>query len=131
MPVTLNRTINHLCDDRHSSTAYLYCVSSRNYPYTVRATLLNEVAAGSFSERAGAITCVPPEGTLQLNTQNANQTSQINEVMGVAKTAESFGGESKFILFLFGFNTILTGSCSVSRVNRICLIITGAFIIPF
>ncbi|KAJ6384137.1 hypothetical protein OIU78_027445 [Salix suchowensis] len=50
------------------------------------------VAAGSFSERAGAITCLPPGGTLQLNAQNANQTSQINEAVAVAKTGESFGG---------------------------------------
>ena len=106
-------------------------MSSRNYSYTARATLLNEVAAGSFSERAGAITCLPPEGTLQLNTQNANQTSQINEVAAVAKTDDSFGGESKFILFLFGFNTNLTGSCPVCGVNRMCLIIIGAFIIAF
>ncbi|KAG5232839.1 double-stranded RNA-binding protein [Salix suchowensis] len=48
--------------------------------------------SGSFSERAGAITCLPPGGTLQLNAQNANQTSQINEAVAVAKTGESFGG---------------------------------------
>ena len=119
------------CDYHHSSIAYLHLVSSRNYSYTARATLLNEVAAGSFSERAGAITCVPPEGTLQLNAQNAIQTSQINEAVAVAKTGESFGGESKFVLSLFGFNMILTGSCAVSGVSWMCLIITGAFIIAF
>ncbi|KAJ6434038.1 hypothetical protein OIU84_017703 [Salix udensis] len=48
--------------------------------------------SGSFSERAGAITCLPPGGALQLNAQNANQTSQINEAVAVAKTGESFGG---------------------------------------
>lgn len=67
-------------------------MSSRNYPYGTRATLLIEVAAGSLSERAGAITCLSPGGTSQFNTQDANRTSQINEALAVAKNDESFGG---------------------------------------
>jgi len=104
-------------------------MSSRNYPYGTRATLLIEVAAGSLSERAGAITCLSPGGTSQFNTQDANRTSHINEALAIAKNDESFGGESKFILALFGFTMTLTQSCSVSRVSWMCLIITGAFII--
>ncbi|KAL9341913.1 hypothetical protein Peur_065238 [Populus x canadensis] len=49
------------------------------------------VAAGSLSERAGAITCLSPGGTSQFNTQDANKTSQINEALAVAKNDESFG----------------------------------------
>ncbi|KAG6750789.1 hypothetical protein POTOM_045304 [Populus tomentosa] len=76
--------------DYHS--AYLHRMSSRNYPYATMATLLIEVAAGSLSERAGAITCLSPGGTSQFNTQDANRTSQINEALAVAKNDESFGG---------------------------------------
>ncbi|XP_061946586.1 double-stranded RNA-binding protein 1-like isoform X2 [Populus nigra] len=50
------------------------------------------VAAGSLSERAGAITCLSPGGTSQFNTQDANRTSLINEALAVAKNDESFGG---------------------------------------
>ncbi|XP_034897954.1 uncharacterized protein [Populus alba] len=50
------------------------------------------VAAGSLSERAGAITCLSPGGTSQFNTQDANRTSQINEALAAAENDESFGG---------------------------------------
>ncbi|KAJ6877362.1 double-stranded RNA-binding protein 1 isoform X1 [Populus alba x Populus x berolinensis] len=82
-------------------------MSSRNYPYATRATLLIEVAAGSLSERAGAITCLSPGGTSQFNTQDANRTSQINEALAVAKNDESFGGATLI-------TEVAAGSLSVS-----------------
>ncbi|CAK7341497.1 unnamed protein product [Dovyalis caffra] len=87
---------------------------------------LPEVAAGSLRARNGAIICLSPGGTMQLNTQDTNQTPQINEAVAVAKNDESFGGESKSSLVLFGFNMTLTQSCTVSGATLLIKVAAGS-----
>jgi len=55
--------------------------------------LITEVAAGSLSVSTRANSHLSLRGSLQLNTQNANQTTQVNEATTVARNDESSGGE--------------------------------------
>ena len=62
--------------------------------------MTTEVAAGSLSVSTEVNSHLSLRGLMQLNTQNANQTPQVNDAMTVARSDERSGGESKSILAL-------------------------------
>ena len=62
--------------------------------------MIAEVVAGSLSVSTEVNSHLSLRGLMQLNTQNANQTPQVNEATTVARNDDRSGGESKSILAL-------------------------------